>query len=404
MSWQLVLAGALVAVLVGSVMAAMLFRRRRLRARGAEVTQRVAPVPDVVFESYPPPETVGSVWPSTQGGQTQPRAGAEATPRVELQSTSPAVTVGVSFESLSRRPQDEEAARRMDPRETVAVAQRTRISDTELDWRRTSRARVRESVDGGEALLFDSAIRRTSAEAGFGSLVQREADVRAGVGTDVEVIELAWPNEPLLDYDGGVNGYFAPALDGAFVVDVPRRGRAVRTLGTAIGLSDAQLEALAPEELLELLRLVAVWLAALHEAGVIFGDFGLRSIAYATRPVRIRVLDYDTARPIGRGPLLPPDPEGDRDPLAPMGESSYDSDRFLFAQVAFRLLVARTQDGPITPEAIPSQIPGLDPQCAERLRTLWRRAAGPWGTRPTMEEWVAVLQHPGRKPGGIISD
>lgn len=403
MSWQLVLAGALVTVLIGSVMVAMLVRRRRLRARGAE-TQGVAPVPDVVFENHPAPERVGSVWPSTQGGQTQPRIAAEVAPRVDAQSTMPAVTVGIAFDSLFRSPQSEEPRRRMDPRETVAVAQRARISDTELDWRRTSRARVRESVDGGEALLFDSAIRRTSAEAGFGSLVQREADVRAGVGTDVEVIELAWPNEPLLDYDGGVNGYFAPALDGAFVVDVPRRGRAVRTLGTAIGLSDAQLEALAPEELLELLRLVAVWLAALHEAGVVFGDFGMRSIAYATRPVRIRVLDYDTARPIGRGPLLPPDPEGDGDPLSPVGESSYDSDRFLFAQVAFRLLVSRTQDGPITPEAVPSQIPGLDPQRTERLRTLWRRAAGPWGTRPTMEEWVAVLQHPGRKPGGIISE
>ena len=390
MSWQLVLAIALGGALVGVMLAVVLLRRRRLRGRAA-ATHHDAPEPDSAFASYQPPEAGGSVWPTTHGGRTQSHATQDA-PLVDEPFSTDAVTVGVSFESLSRGPRDEETTRRMDPRETVAVEQRARISDKELEWRRTSRARVSESVGGGEALIFDRAIRRTSAEVGFGSLVQRDAVVRAELGADVERIELAWPNEPLLDYDGGVKGYFAPALDGSYVVDVPTRGPAVRTLGAAIGLNDAHLAALEPQDLLELMRLVAVWLAALHEAGVVFGDFGLRSIAYATHPVRIRVLDYDTARSLGRGPLLSPDlQDGDGDPHTRGGESSYDTDRFLFAQVAFRLLVLRTQGGPVAPEAVPPRLPGLDEQRTERLRGLWQRAAGPWGTRPTMQEWVAAL-------------
>lgn len=290
---------------------------------------------------------------------------------------------GISFESLTRRSAQDDRPR-MDLHELTAAQQRTRIaSDSGQPWRHSGRATVRDSRDGDEARMFDDHVAQRLAERAFDDLLPRGTDVRERLGRAAERVDLAWPHEAVLGYDGGVTGYFMSRLDPLFLVESPRRGRAVRTLDTAKDLNDA--------EVLELVRTVAQWLRAMHTAGVVFGDLGQRSLAYATGPMRIRVLDYDTVRVAGRCSMLVSDPEAEHDPLAPVGESSYDSDRFLFAQLAFRLLVTRTNDGAIAPEAVPAHFPGLDVRNTARLRHLWQRATGPRGTRPTLDEWVVAL-------------
>lgn len=300
---------------------------------------------------------------------------------------------GIDFEDLMSAPVQPER-RPIDPRRLAALGQGERIGHEEEAWRRTSRATVLRTTDGGEVLYVPEVVSRPTAEEDLTLLVARGEQVRGRLGTTGERVDLAWPQEALLAYDGGLAGYFQPRLDGAFVMDVPRRGRAVRTLGVANGLRGAGLARLGDAELLDLVRTVAVWAAALHGAGVVFGDLGQRSLAYALDPIRVRVLDYETARVTGRRALLSPETGAPLDPLATDAGSSYDSDRFRFALLAFRLLVAGNDAAALEPTAVPPRLLGLDEHRTSRLRGLWSRAAGPSGRRPALEEWVAALPVP----------
>lgn len=298
---------------------------------------------------------------------------------------------GISFHALRHASAGAERPR-MDPRELRAADQQTRVARaTEQPWRQTSRASVRVSSYGDDVLVLERPILQGSKESAFARLVSRGSDVILRLGPAVDRIDVAWPKEALLAYDGGVRGYFMPPLEQYYVVDFPGHGQAVRTLGAANGIVDVEHKRLDDADLLQLVETVAVWLRAMHAAGVVFGDLGLRSIAYDTAPLRIRVLDYDTARVAGRAALLGSDRGGDHDPFALAGQSSYDSDRFLFAELAFRLLVTRTNHGKIDSHAVPNHLLGLDESRTSRLKALWERAAGPRGTRPTMDEWADAL-------------
>lgn len=369
-------------LLAGAAFLVVLARRRRRDVAPAAQTA-AAPARELSVDALTPADLGRSRAPrmhSTGGTSDDENRGIPSSPGT-----------GVSFKDLTRASAGADRPR-FDPRELLAAGQKARIVPSSVKpWRRTSRAFVHDSRDGDDVLIFERTVERGPAEAAFARLVSRKEQVSAGLSGAWGQVDSAWPREPLLAYNGGVQGYFMPALDEAYVLEAPGHGRAVRTLEAANGLLDVAVQPLDDDERLELVRALASWLRAVHAAGVVFGDLGLRSLAYATSPLRIRVLDYDTARVAGSAALLDPGAHGERDPRAAPGESSYDSDRFLFAQLAFRLLVTRTNGAEIDPQAVPSGLLGLEERQLSRLRSLWARAVGPRGTRPTMDEWVDAL-------------
>jgi hypothetical protein len=317
----------------------------------------------------------------------------------ERQTGSPRADVasgpGISFDDLRRRP-DERQTARVDPRQLLAMQHRERVDAAARPaWRQTGRATVHPTRgDDGDVLVLPGTVLSASREGALRRLVAQETSVRAALGLAADRIDLAWPQEPLLLYDGGVGGYFMPRLDDAYVFSSRKLEPMVRTLMAANGVPDAGVPPIDQPRAVELVHLVATWLRALHVAGVVFGDLGQQSLAFATEPVRIRPLNFDTARVLGRGSLLDSDPEAEFDTAAPTHLSSFDTDRYLFALLAYRLLVSRDRSSAIDPERVSTRLIGLDESTTSQLRRLWQRALGPRGTRPTLDEWVVPLAAP----------
>ncbi|PWN04236.1 hypothetical protein DJ010_00855 [Nocardioides silvaticus] len=367
----MILAGALGGLLAVSGIVLLLWRRQRSRSRRHRPEVEVDPQ-----RLDLPPVWEGAWW------ADQPER-----PPVNAPSE-----VAFTFADLVRRP-EEQYRPRMDPRQVLSMAQRERYDEQPRPaWRQTGRTMVHPTRDGdGDVLVLADPVRAGSRDRGLSRLVTRGAAVRDALGSSAQRIELAWPQEAFVDFEGAVLGYFMPRLDDRYVLTLDDGDRAVRTLGTANGLPPAGVPPLDDPDALELVGLLAQWLRALHMAGVVLGDLGWRSVAFAITPMRIRPLDYDAARVLGSAGLLDPDPETEHDPEALAWLSSFDSDSYLFALLAYRLLVSRDHVSMIDVTKVPTQLPGLSKQATSTLRRLWQHASGPKCSRPTMEEWVEAL-------------
>lgn len=279
----------------------------------------------------------------------------------------------------------------LDPRRLAALEKELAVRGREAQkWRESGHGHIVQVSDEQEALFLEHMIRRPSAEAALLKLIERGDQVAEALGSAAGLIDLQWPSEIWAGYDGGIAGYFGPALDTAFVTTSERSEPAVRTLQFALGGARRRSDSLDGLGRLQLVRITAAWLSAMHSASVIHGSLSASSLAFGSRPARLASLDYATARVLGQGPWndLAVNGSGGRADTVP--ESSLDEDRRAFARLAFALLHPDAAD---TTHwlSVPSQIPGLDERASARMRWLWLRANGDKGTMPTLAEWVTAL-------------
>lgn len=269
----------------------------------------------------------------------------------------------------------------LDPRRKAAVLQQFDIKMGQRQlWRKSSRGQFLEIADGREVLVLNHLVSRPTAERALKALVAQRAAVEQALGAKVSQVDLLWPREIVVGFDGGIEGYIAPVLDPDFLATGKGSKLIVRTLNLSGGSRGKKGPVDAPVSL-ELVRLVATWLRALHGANVIHGGLDLTSLAFAEGPTRIAALDYSNARVLGHGPWS--DTSLD---------SSLDKDRKAMARIAFALLVP---DATMMANWLSASknVPGLvkDQRLTERLRWLWARSTGNAGSMPTVEEWAAAL-------------
>lgn len=128
-----------------------------------------------------------------------------------------------------------------------------------------------------------------------------------------------------------------------------------------------------------------------------YGDISWTNFSFQIHPqVRVSVHDFDSTRIVGRRAMsrAPAAHTIDwDDPKAPDGvPASFDTDRYRFALLAYRLLVSKTLDSRIDPTRIPEQFAPFEAGVSRRLRSLWVRADGARGTRPTVLECIHALE------------
>lgn len=156
---------------------------------------------------------------------------------------------------------------------------------------------------------------------------------------------------------------------------------------------------LSASERLQLVRLVGVFLHALHAEDLVYGDLSLKNMRYATDPLELLVMDMDGVHRISTRAIPAKDLANTPDWNDPHRSSElplgFDLDRYKFALLVHRLIAvnhvsAAFPDDPST-IAVPEDA-APDPAQREGLEFLLQRAAaGRTGSRPPIREWLSVL-------------
>lgn len=150
------------------------------------------------------------------------------------------------------------------------------------------------------------------------------------------------------------------------------------------------------EQRAQLLWLVARFLDAMHCEGIAYGDISWDNFSFQFDPkVRLSVYYFESTRAIGsRAMIIVPtvNPANWHDPEAPGEPASFDTDRYKFALLAYRMLVSKTLDARIDSAQIPKHLATFNDRQVRHMRRLWIRAAGERGTRPTIHEWLWALE------------
>lgn len=266
-----------------------------------------------------------------------------------------------------------EVAQQIDPRTAVSVRQQARfvgavdLADRALPWARTS-----VLDDGDEAVLLPHPEERPTAEQALSALITRRARVRDALGAAAPQVDLHWPKEALLGYDGGIRGYLSPALSPGFVV-VGGRPRILAEVVRARGTTQQQR--------VELVSLVARWLAALHAADVIHGDLDASSLACSLDPIAVAPITLGSARVIGHGPWHG---QGRAD-------ATFNDDRYALARLILEALAP--QGATDLEEWLSSgqQMAGIEPAGRRYFDHLSRRALQNRAASPSAQQWIAAL-------------
>lgn len=252
-----------------------------------------------------------------------------------------------------------------------------------LPGRDTRNAETYEIGEGREALLLrEAGLARPVARKSLEVLLSKQEEVKNLVG-ERDRIDLRFPHQPIRDEAGAIGGYELTSLDPSFLTD-SRSGTHVRLLSDAFGDSKLSIDTR-----LELLRLLAQVLEALHLSRIIHGGVDAESFGYALDPARIVVLDYTESRVLGKAPWAGRASgrflDGSR-----QVQTSFDQDRGNFAELAFQLLTGAAQE--FQPDQSEEEVRHLvGPELARKLNWLWQRSVGGPGTRPTMAEWLLAL-------------
>lgn len=230
----------------------------------------------------------------------------------------------------------------------------------------------------------------------FDELVARGAMVRNAL--DGSRIDLVWPDTPRIGPDG-LEGYEMPRIRSDYYTSVTSpRGTTLRECQLMYAVPRASQFTIdrkpTDSERIMLLVLVARFLQAMHAHDLVYGDISWANFVFALDPVRLCVLDFDSTRVIGspsftRAPA--PNTVDWDDPTSGGTVALFDSDRFKFALLVHRLLIAGDHFSSMEPALAPTSVPGLDTTASYAVVVLLRRAAGPAGTRPTIAEWLHVL-------------
>ena len=153
-------------------------------------------------------------------------------------------------------------------------------------------------------------------------------------------------------------------------------------------------------ERVELLGLVGHFLHTLHDHGLVYGDLSLKNMRYATDPLELLVMDMDGVHHIST-PVIPakdlantPDwNDPHRTSELPLG---FDLDRYKYALLVYRLIVANNVSRPFPEDASEIVVPeesGLDADQRAAVEFLLHRAASTrTGGRPPIREWLALFE------------
>ena len=132
-------------------------------------------------------------------------------------------------------------------------------------------------------------------------------------------------------------------------------------------------------------------LCLLHAKSLVVGDISMSNVLWAPgTPARIFVIDCDGIRKLGSRPVLTQAETLDwDDPQQPASGADLDSDRYKLALLVARVLCGEPYPRPDGSDlALPAEVPS---RIADRVRPLWRQAAGGRGTRPDAAQWLGAL-------------
>jgi hypothetical protein len=210
-------------------------------------------------------------------------------------------------------------------------------------------------------------------------------------------ITLCWP-ERAVTKENYLLGYVMRRIQSPFYFTSSRgllSKRLLRELQYAVPRRSAfEMPVVKPNEILELVRLVARFLDAMHRQDLVYGDISWTNFTFALDPIRLCVHDFDSTRCLGGDAFTAQPPldtiDWDDPDARDASVATLDSDRYKFALLAYRMLIAkdlhsRLDPGGAVAAAASEVLPSSD------LQHLWRRAAGPLGTRPQLVEWLRAL-------------
>ena len=128
----------------------------------------------------------------------------------------------------------------------------------------------------------------------------------------------------------------------------------------------------------------------LHSRTLVIGDVSSLNLLWTGtdgQPVTIFLIDCDGIRSLGEAPVSRQlDTPGWRDYQQPPTGPDLDTDRYKLALVVGRTLSCQAELYPEKhPLALPADVPD---RMADRIRTLWKQAAGPYGQRPDAKQWL----------------
>jgi hypothetical protein len=132
-------------------------------------------------------------------------------------------------------------------------------------------------------------------------------------------------------------------------------------------------------------------MALLHVNLLVFGDVSMRNVLWAmANRTQIFVIDCDGVRRLGSRPVLNQvhTPDWD-DPQQPPSGPDLDSDRYKLALLVGRVLCGKAYLRPGVDDL--GFVPGVPAIVADKVRLLWRQAAGSRGKRPDASQWLVAL-------------
>jgi hypothetical protein len=129
----------------------------------------------------------------------------------------------------------------------------------------------------------------------------------------------------------------------------------------------------------------------LHGNSLVFGDVSMNNVLWAAgSPARIFVIDCDGIRKVGARPVLTQadTPDWD-DPQQPATGPDLDTDRYKLALLVGRVLAGKAYLRPDGGDL--GVVADVPPAIADKVRPLWKQAAGPRGRRPDASQWLTAL-------------
>ncbi|MFI6630768.1 hypothetical protein ACIBI7_18010 [Nonomuraea fuscirosea] len=142
---------------------------------------------------------------------------------------------------------------------------------------------------------------------------------------------------------------------------------------------------------IQLVRRFAELVDFLHGHQYVIGDISARNLLWsAQEPYKVHILDCDGFRRVGAEAVLKQAQSPDwGDLLEPSTGPNLDTDRYKLAMLIGRVLARNAYVRP--GDELPL-LPGLPGDLVGRVRSMFARAAGPAGTRPSAREWVRTIE------------
>ncbi|MBW8485530.1 hypothetical protein [Actinomadura parmotrematis] len=205
----------------------------------------------------------------------------------------------------------------------------------------------------------------------------------------------AWPLARVV-HNGAVTGFLMPEVPADLRVPIGGKNRLIELQYLTHTPNWAWKHLHQPDIAgrVEIARRAVELIGFFHGRGLILGDISSRNLLWRPgAPYRVHLLDCDGTRRHGSAPVLPQAHSPDwNDPLQRASGPDLDTDRYKTALLVGRVL---TREKHLRPGDELAPFGPLEERLLRPLAELWKRAAGPVGTRPTVQEWAAALE--GRK-------